>query len=67
VNGTGRIGVGRRVIRLGLDKARTTGTVESVNKTTLRVTWKGGLGEETYTRSESPALPSGLPKASLVS
>ncbi len=56
---------GKHVIRLGTCKARTTGTVESVNKTTLRVTWEGGPGEETYTRSEGPALPSGLPTANL--
>ncbi|MFB6958603.1 hypothetical protein ACFCYB_16590 [Streptomyces sp. NPDC056309] len=53
------------VIRLDACKARTTGTVDSVNKTTLRVTWEGGLGTETYTRSAGGALPSGLPTASL--
>lgn len=56
---------GKHVIRLGACEARTTGTVESVNRTTLRITWEGGPGEETYTRSEGPALPSGLPTASL--
>ncbi|MFL4949015.1 hypothetical protein ACJ6WE_16945 [Streptomyces sp. MMS24-I31] len=56
---------GKRVIHLGKCKARTTGTVDSVNKTTLQVTWEGGLGQETYTRSEGAALPSGLPTASL--
>ncbi|MFE9170825.1 hypothetical protein [Streptomyces kebangsaanensis] len=55
---------GKHVIRLRTCGARTTGTVESVNKTTLRVTWEGGLGEETYTRSEGPTLPPGLPTAS---
>ncbi|MFF4865015.1 hypothetical protein ACWCRF_12430 [Streptomyces sp. NPDC002405] len=55
----------RHVIRLDACKARTTGTVDSVNKTTLRVTWEGGLGTETYTRSTGGALPSGLPTASL--
>ncbi|MFF4790007.1 hypothetical protein ACFY2M_09620 [Streptomyces sp. NPDC001276] len=55
----------RHVIRLDACKARTTGTVDSVNKTTLRVTWEGGLGTETYTRSAGGALPSGLPTASL--
>ncbi|MDF3300638.1 hypothetical protein P3H78_18815 [Streptomyces sp. K1PA1] len=44
---------------------RSTGMVESVNKTTLKVTWEGGLGKETYTRSEGGTLPSGLPTASL--
>ncbi|MFB7737391.1 hypothetical protein ACFC08_23995 [Streptomyces sp. NPDC056112] len=55
----------RRVIRLDACKARTTGTVDSVNRTTLRVTWEGGLGSETYTRSTGGTLPSGLPTASL--
>ncbi|MFE9309457.1 hypothetical protein ACIQCF_04815 [Streptomyces sp. NPDC088353] len=55
----------RHVLRLDACKARTTGTVDSVNKTTLRVTWEGGLGSETYTRSAGGALPSGLPTASL--
>ncbi|MEU7381304.1 MULTISPECIES: hypothetical protein [unclassified Streptomyces] len=55
----------RHVIRLDACKSRTTGTVDSVNSTTLRVTWEGGLGTETYTRSTGGALPSGLPTASL--
>ncbi|MEV5005613.1 hypothetical protein [Streptomyces sp. NPDC055692] len=55
----------RHVIHLDACKSRTTGTVDSVNKTTLRVTWEGGLGTETYTRSAGGALPSGLPTASL--
>lgn len=59
---TGR--AGKDVIRLDACKARSAGTVESVNKTTLQVTWEGGLGKETYTRAEGGALPSGLPTAS---
>ncbi|MFH9982108.1 hypothetical protein ACH4ND_23265 [Streptomyces sp. NPDC017179] len=55
----------RHVIRLDACESRTTGTVYSVNRTTLRVTWEGGLGTETYTRSTGGALPSGLPTASL--
>ncbi|WP_445526585.1 hypothetical protein [Streptomyces cyslabdanicus] len=55
---------GRQVIHLDACKARTTGTVDSVNKTALRVTWEGGLGAETYTRSTGGALPSDLPTAS---
>jgi hypothetical protein len=43
---------------------RAEGTVDSVDSTTLKVTWKG-FGEETYTRSEGEGLPSGLPTASL--
>ncbi|MEU6405572.1 hypothetical protein [Streptomyces sp. NPDC046985] len=56
---------GKAVIRLGSCKGRSVGTVESVNKTTLRVTWKGDPGKETYTRSTGGALPSGLPTPSL--
>lgn len=56
---------GKSVIHLRDCKARTTGTVDSVNRTTLQVTWESGLGKETYTRSEGATLPSGLPTASL--
>ncbi|MET7381588.1 hypothetical protein ABZT08_22665 [Streptomyces sp. NPDC005526] len=44
---------------------RATGMVDSVNKGTLEITWEGGLGKETYTRSEGGTLPPGLPTASL--
>ncbi|MFR9795189.1 hypothetical protein ACL02U_04670 [Streptomyces sp. MS06] len=44
---------------------RANGTVDSVGARTLRITWKGGLGTETYTRSEGGKLPSGLPTAGL--
>ncbi|MEU6811026.1 hypothetical protein ABZ920_18965 [Streptomyces sp. NPDC046831] len=59
---------GQRTIRLKCnngDEDRTAGVVDSVNKTTLEVTWQGGLGKETYTRSEGGTLPPGLPTASL--
>ncbi|MEU7054874.1 hypothetical protein [Streptomyces sp. NPDC046197] len=46
-------------------RKRATGMVDSVNKTTLKVTWEGELGQETYTRSEGTTFPSGLPTASL--
>ncbi len=46
-------------------KDRAEGTVDSVGGSTLEVTWKSGLGTETYTRSEGGQLPSGLPTASL--
>ncbi|WP_329336438.1 hypothetical protein OG866_19695 [Streptomyces sp. NBC_00663] len=46
-------------------KGRATGMVDSVDKTTLKVTWEGGLGAETYTKAEGGQLPSGLPTASL--
>lgn len=47
------------------NKDRADGTVESVSGTTLKVTWKSGLGTETYTKAEGGSLPSGLPTASL--
>ncbi|MDQ0600017.1 hypothetical protein QF037_004362 [Streptomyces canus] len=59
---------GMRMIRLTCtdgSKDRQTGMVDSVSKTGLKVTWEGGLGTETYTRSEGGQLPSGLPTASL--
>lgn len=46
-------------------KDRAEGTVDSVGKSSLEVTWKSGLGTETYTRSEGGQLPSDLPTASL--
>ncbi|WP_327718493.1 hypothetical protein OG381_26040 [Streptomyces sp. NBC_00490] len=59
---------GMRMIRLTCtdgSKDRQTGMVDSVSKTGLKVTWEGGLGTETYTKSEGGQLPSGLPTASL--
>lgn len=47
------------------NKDRTTGMVDSVNSTALKVTWSGNLGEESYTKAEGGQLPSGLPTASL--
>jgi hypothetical protein len=49
----------------GGSKDRTTGMVDSVGETSLKVTWEGGLGAETYTRAESGKLPTGLPTAGL--
>jgi hypothetical protein len=46
-------------------KNRKTGMVDSVNSTSMKVTWAGGLGSETYTKSEGGKLPSGLPTAGL--
>lgn len=59
---------GMRMIRLKCtdgSKDRRSGTVDSVDRTSLEVTWEGGLGTETYTRSEGGRLPSGLPTAGL--
>ncbi|MER7050722.1 hypothetical protein [Streptomyces sp. NPDC000351] len=67
-SGTADEDSGTRTIRLkctdGSDD-RATGTVESVDGTSLEVAWQGGLGEETYTRSEGGSLPPGLPTAGL--
>jgi hypothetical protein len=46
-------------------KERATGMVNSVSKSSLKITWSGSVGKETYTRSEGGTLPSGLPTASL--
>ncbi|KUO17382.1 hypothetical protein AQJ91_30995 [Streptomyces dysideae] len=42
-------------------KDRAAGTVDSVGDSTLKVTWEGGLGAETYTKAEGGKLPTGLP------
>lgn len=47
------------------NKDRAEGTVDSVGKTSLKVTWEGRLGTESFTRSKGGQLPSGLPTASL--
>ncbi|WP_393100388.1 hypothetical protein [Streptomyces sp. LN325] len=47
------------------NKQRATGMVDSVNGTTLKVTWSGGLGKESYTKAQGGKLPSGLPTANL--
>ncbi|WP_405830547.1 hypothetical protein [Streptomyces sp. NBC_01176] len=59
---------GMRMIHLTCtdgNKQRATGMVDSVNATTLKVTWSGGLGKESYTKAQGGKLPSGLPTASL--
>ncbi|MFD3378858.1 MULTISPECIES: hypothetical protein [unclassified Streptomyces] len=58
---------GMRMIELKCsdgNKDRTEGMVDSVDSTTLKVTWEG-FGEETYTKAEGGKMPSGLPTASL--
>lgn len=59
---------GMRMIRLKCtdgSKDRATGMVESLGKTSLKVTWEDGIGAETYTRTEGGKLPTGLPTANL--
>nr|WP_241267341.1 hypothetical protein [Streptomyces scabichelini] len=66
-NGTARETSGMQMIALKCtdgNEDRAEGMVDSVNSTTMKVTWEG-FGEETYTRSEGGKLPSGLPTASL--
>ncbi|MFB7931289.1 hypothetical protein [Streptomyces sp. NPDC056039] len=60
---------GMRMIRLKCgdgSKDRTTGMVDSLDKSSLKVTWEGGVGEETYTKAEKGTkLPTGLPTGGL--
>ncbi|GAA4303613.1 hypothetical protein GCM10023086_20330 [Streptomyces venetus] len=59
---------GTQMIRLKCtdgSKDRTTGMVDSVSGSTLKVTWEGGRGEETYTKAEGGKLPTGLPTGGL--
>ncbi|MEU1849772.1 hypothetical protein ABZ499_10975 [Streptomyces sp. NPDC019990] len=59
---------GMQMIRLKCtdgSKERTTGMVDSVSGSSLKVTWEGGLGKETYTRAEGGKLPTGLPTGGL--
>ncbi|AWE51617.1 hypothetical protein DC008_19290 [Streptomyces nigra] len=59
---------GKRTIKLSCtdgSKDRASGTVDSVGKGELKVTWKSDLGAETYTKAEGGKLPTGLPTAGL--
>ncbi|MFI9247290.1 hypothetical protein ACIGXF_33015 [Streptomyces sp. NPDC053086] len=65
-NGTAGAENGRQTLHLtcaGDGEGRTTGRVDSVDGTTLKVTWSGKTGQETYTKAEGGKLPSGLPTA----
>ncbi|WP_044382369.1 hypothetical protein [Streptomyces cyaneogriseus] len=67
-SGTAGGAAGREVIRLTCsdgNKDRSYGTVDSVAGTTLKVTWEGGAGPETYTKAEGGRFPSGLPTSGL--
>ncbi|MER5714488.1 hypothetical protein [Streptomyces sp. NPDC002132] len=66
--GTARQESDMRMIRLkcpGGKSDRATGMVDSVDKGSLKVTWEGGTGTETYTKAEDGRLPSGVPTAGL--
>ncbi|MFF5519082.1 hypothetical protein [Streptomyces coeruleorubidus] len=59
---------GTQMIRLKCtdgNKDRATGTVASVSSKSLKVTWEGDLGAETYTKAEGGKLPTGLPTGGL--
>ncbi|MEU8587195.1 hypothetical protein AB0C59_09375 [Streptomyces sp. NPDC048664] len=72
-NGTAGDEAGMRMIHLdcrgggGAGRKRGTGMVDSVNATSMKVTWQGGggLGAETYRKAEGGQMPSGLPTAGL--
>lgn len=67
-SGTAGEDAGTRTIRLKCtdgSEDRATGTVESVDGTSLTVKWQGALGTETYTKSEGGSLPPGLPTTGL--
>ncbi|MER6527769.1 hypothetical protein [Streptomyces sp. NPDC001508] len=44
---------------------RKSGMVDSVDGDTLKVTWSGKLGQETYAKAEGGKLPTGLPTTNL--
>lgn len=46
------------------DSARTKGTVESVNGTSMTVSWQGA-GKDEFTRTKGGKLPEGLPTTGL--
>ncbi|MEV5932099.1 hypothetical protein ACIQCD_11200 [Streptomyces sp. NPDC093250] len=67
-SGSTKEDAGSRSISLKCDdgtEERAKGTVESVDGTTLKVTWEGALGTETYTKAEGGKLPTGFPTAGL--
>ncbi|MFD7771639.1 hypothetical protein [Streptomyces sp. NPDC059787] len=67
-SGTAREQAGTRSIRLKCGEGtedRANGTVGSVGEDSLKVTWEGALGTETYTRAEGDSLPTGLPTEGL--
>ncbi|WP_406007540.1 hypothetical protein OG440_16295 [Streptomyces sp. NBC_00637] len=44
---------------------RTTGMVDSTDSKSLKVTWSGAVGKETFTKAEGGQWPSGLPTPGL--
>ncbi|MFF4356298.1 hypothetical protein [Streptomyces sp. NPDC001604] len=67
-SGTAGKEAGMQMIHLSCTKGgkeRATGMVDSVSKSSLKITWSGTVGKETYTKAEGGTLPSGLPTANL--
>ena len=67
-SGTAGEEAGMQMIHLkctGGSKRRSTGMVDSVTSSSMKVTWESGVGTETYTKAEGGKLPSGFPSASL--
>ncbi|WP_255310807.1 hypothetical protein [Streptomyces viridosporus] len=67
-SGTAREDAGTHTLRLKCtdgSEDRANGTVGSVSGSSLKVTWEGALGTETYTKAEGSRLPTGLPTAEL--
>ncbi|MEU1516085.1 hypothetical protein ABZ490_28785 [Streptomyces sp. NPDC005811] len=65
-SGTASASAGMRMIYLKCptgSKDRTTGMVDSLDGDTMKVTWSGAAGKETFTKAEDGKLPSGLPTA----
>jgi hypothetical protein len=44
---------------------RTTGMVDAFDANSLKVTWSGAAGKETFTKAEGGQWPSGLPTAGI--
>ncbi|TQJ54751.1 hypothetical protein OHU34_18875 [Streptomyces sp. NBC_00080] len=44
---------------------RTTGMVDSADAKSLKVTWSGAVGKETFAKAEGGQWPSGLPSSGL--
>jgi hypothetical protein len=67
-SGTAGEEAGMRMIHLkcttGKDD-RTTGMVDTVDANSLKVTWSGAAGKETFTKAEGGQWPSGLPTKGL--
>ncbi|WP_243762352.1 hypothetical protein [Streptomyces sp. Tu 3180] len=67
-SGTAREESGTHTIRLKCadgSEDRTNGTVVPAGASSLKVTWQGAPGTETYTKAEGGKLPTGLPTAGL--